>query len=89
MKASHKFVLIAVAQTLLLVAATATWFHFRTEAFLAGPGDGDLYAHTSGFQWATYFLVYLPATLVVASGLVALQRSLWLGRSDNSRPGPN
>ena len=74
-----RFLLIGLAQLVAAVAISAAWFHFRTEAFLSGPGDGDLYAHTRGFQWMVYCVFYLPATLLLAGALILAQRA-WIFR---------
>ena len=77
-----KLILLALAQTALVVAGSIGWFDHRTKAYLAGPGDGDLYAHTDGFQWAVYVLFYLPRILLIncfvlllVYGLVRISRS--------------
>ena len=74
-----RFVLLGLAQLLVAVAISACWFHFRTEAFLAGPGDGDLYAHTLGFQWMVYCVICLPAILL-GTGVLLLAERKWIFR---------
>jgi Na+/pantothenate symporter len=82
-----RFVLLGLFQLLSAVALSGYWFHLRTEAFLSGPGDGDLYAHTLGFQWMVYCVIYLPPTLLATGALLLVQR-LWIFRRP-ARQSPN
>ena len=77
----RRFLFLAITQSLLVLAATAIWFYFRTETYLAGPGDGDLYAHTRGFQWLSYFIVYLPGALLISGIILAAEHS-WFFRQE-------
>ncbi|WP_434026359.1 hypothetical protein [[Pseudomonas] boreopolis] len=68
-----KFWILALAQLALAVAIAGTWFYFRTEALLAGPPSGDLYANNWGFQLIVFVVAWLPATLLITGILLAIE----------------
>lgn len=67
------FAKAALIQLAAAVLAVAIWFYFRTEAYLAGPPDGDLYAHDWGFQFVVFGLIWLPLTLFSVGVLICLE----------------
>ena len=71
-----KFWLLALFQALLVLAIVAVAFYFRTSALLAGPGDGDLYAHNWGFQLVVFGLLWLPATFFAITALLVVEHQL-------------
>ena len=68
-----KFWILALAQLALAFAIAGTWFYFRTEAFLAGPPSGDLYANNWGFQLIVFVMVWLPAVLLITGILLVIE----------------
>jgi hypothetical protein len=70
-----KFWVLATAQLAALVFVAAVWFYFRTSAYLAGPPEPDLYAWSWEFQWFVFAVYWLPALLVFAGIVLAMERS--------------
>ncbi|EJO93126.1 hypothetical protein A471_16035 [Ectopseudomonas mendocina DLHK] len=68
-----KFWILALAQLALAVTVSGIWFYFRTEAFLAGPPSGDLYANNWGFQFIAFVIVWLPSVLLITGILLAIE----------------
>ena len=64
---------VAFIQLFLAIAAVGYWFMLRTEAYLAGPADGDLYAQTWGFQTMIFTIGYVPWILLVVGILIILE----------------
>ena len=57
-----------LCQLALYFACFCLWFYFRTDAYLAGPPDGDLYAQTWSFQLivgAFYLVGSLPLLAIL------------------------
>lgn len=71
-----RFWILAAVQVILALVVISIAFYFRTEALLAGPGDGDLYAHTWGFQLAVFALLWVPATLLATGIVLVVERRL-------------
>jgi hypothetical protein len=69
-----KFWVLATVQVALFVGIAATWFYFRTKAYLAGPPDPDLYAWSWDFQLMVFALFWLPATLLLTGILIGIER---------------
>jgi ABC-type dipeptide/oligopeptide/nickel transport system permease component len=70
-----RFWILAAAQVVLAIAAAATWFYFRTKAYLAGPPDPDTYAWSWDFQWMVFCIYWLPALLLCIGILLAIERT--------------
>jgi hypothetical protein len=70
-----RFWKLALIQLALSVGIVAAWFYFRTSALLAVPPPpvGDLYAYNWGFQLAVFVVIWLPATLLIAGILLAIE----------------
>lgn len=69
----RSFAKAALIQIAAAVLAVAIWFCFRTEAYLANPLDGDLYAHSWGFQSLVFSLIWLPLALFSAGVLICVE----------------
>ena len=64
---------VAFIQLFLAIAAVGYWFIKRTEEYLAGPADGDVYAQTWGFQIMVFLIAYMPLILLVVGILIILE----------------
>jgi hypothetical protein len=64
---------VAFIQLFLAIAAVGYWFMQRTEEYLAGPADGDVYAQTWGFQIMVFIIGYMPLILLVVGILIILE----------------
>lgn len=71
-----RFWILALVQLLLAVAVAGFCFYLRTAAFLSGPPSGDLYANSWSFQLVIFAAIWLPAALLVAGTLIAIEHSL-------------
>ena len=70
---------VALFELIALIAIAGLAFYLRTAALLSGPPSGDLYTNNWGFQLTVFFVVWLPATLLLAYIAISIQRD-WLGR---------
>lgn len=64
---------LAAMQVALSIVAASVWFYFRTEAYLQGTPDNDLYAWSWSFQLMVFGLVWLPRTLLASAVLLLLE----------------
>ena len=71
---SARFWVFASIELFLCVGLAIAWFHVRTEAYLAGPPDPDLFAQSRSFQWFTFAVFWLPAILVTNAIVLGIAR---------------
>jgi hypothetical protein len=69
------FWLLAALQAALAIAVSATWFYFRTKAYLAGLPDPDTYAWSWDFQWMVFGVFWLPTILLCTAFALAIERT--------------
>ena len=77
---------LAVTELSAAVICAGVLFYFRTRSLLADTPSGDLYASNWSFQLVIFAVVWLPATLLIAGVVLAIQRN-WLIHGRNSGVG--
>jgi hypothetical protein len=68
-----KFWKLALVQLVLAITCAAILFYLQAEALLAGPQTGDLYVYTWQFQLAIFFMLWLPAIVLVCVALLGVE----------------
>lgn len=58
---------------ILVLLGSAIWFLVQSASYLRNPQDGDLYAHTWGFQFLVFVMFRLPLAFLLLGIVLAVE----------------